>query len=154
MCRRADWLCREKAASWRGKSGYAAASVPWRQAPNAGLQPDCAAAAAEQGSSAAPEGAAAASQHPRNTAWRGPQEGPSAAPKMWRDAAAAERPHATTEPRDERDAGGRDSGGAGVPKARDMSLGQLHELIDDVFASKARADQRRAPPSSTFGAPY
>lgn len=25
-----------------------------------------------------------------------------------------------------------------------MTLGQLHELIEDVFASKARADQRRA----------
>ena len=26
-----------------------------------------------------------------------------------------------------------------------MTLGQLHELIEDVFTSKARADQRRAP---------
>ncbi|KAK9842041.1 hypothetical protein WJX81_005672 [Elliptochloris bilobata] len=33
---------------------------------------------------------------------------------------------------------------AGGPKARELTLGQLHELIEDVYASKARADQRLA----------
>lgn len=36
-------------------------------------------------------------------------------------------------------------GGAGEGRARDMTLGQLYELIEEVFASKARADQRHAP---------
>ena len=146
MRRRADRLCREKAASWRGRSGYAAANVPWRQAQHAGPQPGRAAAAAEQGTGAAPAGAAAPSLDPRHTAWQGPQEGLSATPEVWRDAAVAEQPHATTGLHDERvGAGGRGSTGAGVPRARDMTLGQLHELIEEVFASKARADQRRAP---------
>ena len=71
---------------------------------------------------------------------------PSPVSKVWQDAAAPEQPRGTTGPRDERGGAGRRShAGAGVPRTRDMTLGQLHELIEDVFASKARADQRRAP---------
>ena len=146
MCRRADRLCAERAASWKGKSGYAAVSFPVRQADHAGTQPDRAAAAAEQGAPAASAGAAAASRNPRDTAWRRPRGHSSATPKVWRDAAGAELPHGTAGPREERSgAGGGRSGGPGVPRARDMTLGQLQELIEDVFASKARADQRHAP---------
>lgn len=38
----------------------------------------------------------------------------------------------------------RGGGGTRQGRARDMTLGQLHELIEDVFASKSRADQRCA----------
>ena len=147
MCRRADRLCRERAAHWRGQSGYAAASFPWRQAEHAGSPPGHAATAAEEEASAALAGAADAIQNPRDRARRGLQRGPLAAPKVWGDAAAVEQPRGTSGPRDERvGAGEKGIAGAGVLRTRDMTLGQLHELIEDVFASKARADQRHAPP--------
>ena len=153
--KRAERLSRR--ASTAAGCGYAAGTLPWRSGAacspwatlGSGLDNPARGAAACAGDShvaAEQEAGDAPLADPRVTSWgaRVGKDTPAADNIAGLGGAGAESNPGRNPAAHARSARG-GGGGTEEGRARDMTLGQLHELIEEVFASKARADQRHAP---------